>query len=52
MSRVRLEDMNHEPSTSSMATTMIENTRGLTYSVARVIEVTNGNLSKLFVIVA
>jgi len=37
---VGVEDMNHEPSTSSMVTTTMETTHGLTYSMARAIEVT------------
>ena len=35
-----VEDMNHDQSTSSMATTRMETTHGLTYSVVRAIEVT------------
>ena len=36
----RDEDMNHGQSNSSMATARTETTRGITYSVARAIEVT------------
>ena len=38
--RIAIEDVNHEQSTSLMATTRMETTHGLTYSVFRATEVT------------
>ena len=46
------KDVNHEQSTSSIATTRTEITRGLAYSESRAIEVAHGNLLMSFVFIA
>jgi len=44
--------MNHGQSNASMATTRTENTHGLTYTVARAIDINLSNLSIPFVFIA